>query len=147
MENTILVTGATGQYGTAVIQYLLRSGVPAQNIAALARHPERAILQLPQGIRILPGDYDDAHSLNRAFTGMDKILFVPCRDLGKRMIQHEHAVKAAKAAKVAHIIYPSFARKNETPASPLWMLGEAHLHMEEKRSGTYPQRLNNSGRR
>jgi NAD(P)H dehydrogenase (quinone) len=127
----ILVTGATGQFGSTVINSLLRKGIPKNKISALARNIEKVDELKAKGINLIYGDYDDYASLAKAFKGVDKLLFVPGRDLGKRIVQNENVVKAAIENGIKQFVYASFERKNETETSPLWMIAEAHLFTEK----------------
>lgn len=58
-------------------------------------------------------------------------MFVSGNDIPNRSSQHEHVVKAAKEARVGHVIYTSGERKDETPNSPLWMFAKAHFETEK----------------
>lgn len=133
----ILITGATGQFGTATINTLLQKGTDANQIFALVRNENKAADLKTKGINIVKGDYDDYGSLVSAFKGVDKLLFISASDLSRRLPQHESVVKAVQEAGVKHVVYTSFERKNETQTSPLWMLAEAHLNTEKllKESG------------
>lgn len=142
----ILVTGATGHLGNLVIDSLLKTGVRADEISALVRDAEKAEGLKSEGVNLKFGNYDDYTSLVNAFRGADKLLFVSGNDLVTRLIQHENIVKAAKEAGVKHVVYTSFARKNETETSPLGMLAQSHLRTENwlKESGlTYTILKNN----
>ena len=57
-------------------------------------------------------------------------MFVSDNDIPNRSSQHESVVKAAKEAKVGHVIYTSGERKDETPNSPLWLFAKAHFETE-----------------
>jgi len=127
----ILITGATGKFGDMVIDFLSRKGVPSNQISALVRNVEKAGKLAGKNINLISGDYDHYTSLTHAFKGIDKLLFVPGRDLKTRSIQNENVVKAAIEAGVRHFVYASFERKNETITSPLWMIAEAHLLTEK----------------
>jgi NAD(P)H dehydrogenase (quinone) len=127
----ILVTGASGAYGSAIVSHLLRKGVRPDNITGLTRSITKAGDFSNRGIKVALADYNDYRSMVRAFKQVDKLMFVPGRDLARRMAQHEMAVLAAKEARVKHVVYASYERKNNTGASPLWLIGEAHLLMEE----------------
>lgn len=133
----IVVTGATGHFGKAAIQSLLEKGVAPSQITAFVRNEAAAVEFTNQGIGLVNGDYDDHASLVRAFWGADKVLFVSASDINKRLGQHRNVVNAAKEAGVKHVVYTSFQRKNETPASPLWIVAETHLQTEQwlKESG------------
>ncbi len=127
----ILITGATGQYGNIVVNLLLRKGINKYQISGLGRDAEKASKLKDNGIRIVTGDYDNYASLVHAFNGIDKLLFVPGRDLDKRILQNGNVVKAAEEAGVNHFVYASLESKNETNSSPLWMIAEAHLRTEQ----------------
>jgi NAD(P)H dehydrogenase (quinone) len=127
----ILVTGASGHFGKAAIQFLLDKGVEAVGIAALVRNEESGHEFAQRGVNVVVGDYDQYDSLVNAFQGVDQLLFVSSSDVGNRLAQHRNAVEAAKAAGVKHIVYTSMQRKNETPSSPLWVIAESHLQTEK----------------
>jgi len=127
----ILVTGATGHFGKASIDFLLQKGINPNQISALARTAEKAADLKAKGIDVRIGDYENPASLVAAFTGVDKLLLVSSSDIPNRMKQHENAVNAAKQAGVKHIIYTSFVRKNETETSPIAFLAKQHIETEK----------------
>lgn len=126
----ILVTGATGHFGKATIGFLLKKGIPANQIAALVRDETKAADLKAQGIVLRKGDYDDHASIVSAFKGVDKLLLVSGTDLHNRLNQQLHAVKAAVAAGVKHLVYTSFMRKNETDTSPIAFVAKSHIETE-----------------
>jgi len=126
----ILVTGATGQFGRQAIQSLLDKGVNAKEIIALVRNAEAAADIQQSGVGIAIGDYDNYPSLVNAFKGVEKVLFVSGSDVAKRLAQHENVINAAKEAGVQHIVYTSFQRKDESEASPLWIVAQSHIATE-----------------
>jgi NAD(P)H dehydrogenase (quinone) len=128
--STILITGATGGLGKAVVETLLQSVSPA-SLAVLARDPAKAADLQAQGVAVRQGDYTDYDSLVAAFTGVDKLYFVATSSYTDRVPQHENVVKAAVAAKVGHIFYTSFQRKAEDSSSPTAFIEEAHLVTEK----------------
>lgn len=127
----ILVTGATGHLGGAVVNFLLGKTAPS-TIVALVREPEnvKARELATNGVEIRKGDYNDYRSLITAFEGIDKLYFVSGNDIVHRNKQHENVVKAAKEAGVKHVIYTSVPRKNETETSPISVILESHLNTE-----------------
>ena len=133
----ILVTGATGHFGKAAIKYLLKNGVASKNIAALVRDENKAADLQEQGIKLLKGNYDDEASLEAAFAGIDKLLFVSGNEIGKRASQQLNVVKAAKKAGVSFILYTSFERRTEDETSPVYFVADSHLQTEKaiKESG------------
>jgi NAD(P)H dehydrogenase (quinone) len=132
----ILVTGATGHFGKAAIDFLLKKGIPKSEIAALVRDESKAAELKEKGISIRIGDYDNYDSLVKAFKGTDKLLLVSGNDIANRSRQQENAVKAAKEASVKYIVYTSFDRKNETDSSPIAFVAKAHLETEKNIKAT-----------
>lgn len=126
----ILVTGATGHFGKATINFLLQKGVPATGIAALVRDEAKAADLKAKGVTLRKSDYDDYASLVAAFTGVNKLLLVSGSDIANRSAQQANAVKAAKEAGVKYILYTSFERKNETESSPIAFVAKAHIETE-----------------
>jgi NAD(P)H dehydrogenase (quinone) len=126
----ILVTGATGQFGNAAINFLLQKGVKAEQIVALVRSEAGVAAMNEKGIRSAIGDYNDYTSLANAFNGVEKLLFVSGSDIGQRLTQHHNVISAASEAGVKHVVYTSFQRKNETETSPLWIVANSHLQTE-----------------
>jgi NAD(P)H dehydrogenase (quinone) len=134
--STILVTGATGGLGHAVVETLLQTINPTQ-LAVLARDPAKAADLQAQGVAVRQGDYSNYESLTAAFAGVEKLYFVATSSMKDRIQQHENAVKAATAAGVKHLVYTSFQRKTEDGTSPVAFIEEAHLVTEKliKQSG------------
>lgn len=128
----ILVTGATGHFGKATIDFLLKKGISANNISALVRDVTKAEDLKTKGINIKIGDYDNYASLLEAFKGVDKLLLVSGTDVVNRGKQQINAVNAAKEAGVKHIIYTSFERKNDTETSPIAFLAKSHIETENQ---------------
>ena len=126
----ILVTGATGNYGKATIDFLLKKGISSNSISALVRDVAKAEDLKTKGINLKIGDYDNYATLVEAFKGVDKLLLVSGSDVVNRGKQQENAVKAAKEAGVKHILYTSFERKNDTQTSPISFLAKSHIDTE-----------------
>ncbi len=104
-KNTmILVTGATGKLGTAVIENLLKK-MPAEPVAGLARDADKAAALQQKGVSIRMGDYDDTASLDAAMQGVDKVLLVAGTDGARGVQQHQNVVDAAKKAGVRCLAY------------------------------------------
>ena len=128
--NKILVTGATGHLGKAVVENLLQRN-EASNIAVIARDPAKLENLSQRGVDVRRGDYNDTASLVEAFRGIDKLYFVSSSDLQARGEQQLNVVKAAKEAGVKHVFYTSFQRKDETSASPIAFIAESHIETEK----------------
>jgi len=141
----MLITGSTGHFGGAVIEFLLQK-TDAGSIAALARNESKAEELKDKGIDVRIGDYDDYNSLVKALEGIEKLLFVSGSDVFNREQQHKNMVNAAKEAGVQHIIYTSFERKTESGDGPLGIVAKAHIETDRhiKDSGlTYTILRNN----
>jgi nucleoside-diphosphate-sugar epimerase len=68
-----LVTGATGFVGSHLVEALRSRG---HQVTALVRSPSKAAALEPLGVRLVPGDLDDAGSLARAVEGQDLVFHV-----------------------------------------------------------------------
>lgn len=79
----ILVTGATGNVGSAVVRILAGRGEP---VRAMTRCPERA--DLPA--ELVRGDFDDRDSLDLALTGVDAVFLLDA--LGPWTERHDLAM-------------------------------------------------------
>jgi NAD(P)H dehydrogenase (quinone) len=127
----ILVTGATGHFGNATINFLLEKGMQADQIIAMVRNSNAAEQFVQRGLRVAIADYNSYHSLVTAFEGVDQLLFISGSDILNRAAQHHNVVMAAEEAGVKHVIYSSFQRKNESENSPLWIVAQSHLQTEQ----------------
>ncbi|KIL49410.1 SDR family oxidoreductase [Jeotgalibacillus soli] len=112
---SIVVTGATGGLGNAVIQHLLKK-VPASEIIASVRNVDKASDLANQGVEVRYGDYHDFESMKKSFEGAEKVLFIssPDADDTDRIGQHATVAKAARDAGVKHIAYTGFAFGEES---------------------------------
>lgn len=127
----ILVTGATGHFGNATINFLLKKGLQADQIIAMVRNSNSAEQFTQRGLGVAIADYNSYTSLVQAFQGVEKLLFISGSDIVHRIEQHYNVVKAAEDAGVKHVIYSSFQRKNESETSPLWIVAQSHLQTEQ----------------
>lgn len=110
----LLVTGATGKLGAKVVAELLKT-VPASQVAASVRSPEKAEGLRAQGVEVRQGDFDRPETLDAAFGGIDRILIISTDgDTETRIRQHTQAVEAAARAGVGFIAYTSLANAAES---------------------------------
>jgi NAD(P)H dehydrogenase (quinone) len=136
----ILITGATGQFGSKAIDHLLRKGGNSSEISALVRDVEKAKSLTEKEIELRVGDYNDHGSLVNAFHGIDKLLLVSSNDrqgFENRARQHIIVINAAKEAQVNHIVYTSFVRKPQFEDSAIAAFQDSHVQTEDalKKSG------------
>ena len=107
---SIVVTGATGQLGRLIIESLLGRGVPADQVVAVGRDTDRLADLAGRGVVTVRADYDDPESLQAAFAGADKLMFVSGSEVGRRVVQHGNVVTAAKEAGIGLVVYTSIAK-------------------------------------
>lgn len=124
----IAVTGASGKLGGATLRHLLQRGAAPQGLVAVVRDPKEVAAFASQGIQVRRGDYTDRQSLESAFRGADKLLFISSTALGEeRMLHHRNVVSAARAAAVGHILYTSVIKPS---ADAKFAASPGHFHTE-----------------
>lgn len=131
----ILVTGAAGHLGTAVIKQLLKL-VPSSKIVAFIRNEQAAKSLNAKGITTHIGDYADIDSLDKAFQNVDRLLLISSN--GENALQeHINVIDAAKNAGVKHIYYTSGALNKNVKESQLGSLTDSYITTENyiKESG------------
>jgi NAD(P)H dehydrogenase (quinone) len=116
------VTGATGQLGRIVVEKL-KVKVPAENIVALVRTPEKAS---DLGVEARVFDYSKSEGLATSLQGVDYLLLISSSEVGQRTQQHANVIDAAKLAGVKWIVYTSLLHADK---SSLSLAGE-HLATE-----------------
>ncbi|WP_058975016.1 SDR family oxidoreductase [Pseudomonas syringae] len=119
----IVVTGATGQLGRLVIEQLL-ARVPAEQIIAAVRSPEKAADLSAKGVQVRHADYSQPSTLDSAFAGADKVLLISSSEIGQRFSQHKAVIDAAKRAGVKLLAYTSVLHAEASE------LGLAKEHVE-----------------
>lgn len=96
----ILVVGASGTNGREVVKGLVAKG---ERVRAIVRNPERANEFLGGGVELVAGDFDDANSLQRSLTGIDRAFF-----LGPVHVRYvdwfERFLEAADRERSPHIV-------------------------------------------
>ena len=130
----ILVTGATGQLGTAVIKSLLEK-TSANKIAALVRDESKASVLRSKGVNIQVGNYDDPATIGKAMQGIETVLLIAGTDEDNRLQQHQNVVDAAKKAGVQCIAYTSRALKDRKTLTNQLMVGHFQTEDYIKASG------------
>jgi NAD(P)H dehydrogenase (quinone) len=124
----IAVTGASGKLGRATIGYLLDRKLTPSSIVAVVRDPQKVADLAARGVQVRRGDYTDPASLEAAFRGVDKLLFISTSALGEeRMLHHRNVVNAVRAAGVLHIIYTSAIKP---AANAKFGASPGHFHTE-----------------
>lgn len=109
-DGKILVTGATGQLGSRIVQQLARR-VAAAQIVAGGRNAGKA----PAGVTFRPLDYDDPASIDAALQGVTRVVLVSGNEVGKRVAQHKAVIDAAARAGVRLLGYTSILKADRNP--------------------------------
>ena len=116
----IIVTGATGKLGRSIVEQLAKL-VPASQVGASVRDPEKAHDLAVLGVRVRRGDFTDPASLPHAFEGATQLLIVSSNAAahgGNPLTQHRAAIDAARDAGVRRIVYTSHMAASRTSAFP-----------------------------
>lgn len=96
---TILVTGATGNIGSQVVQHLVSRGA---DVRALVRDPSKA--SLPAGVDIAKGDFLDVESLRAAISDVST-LFLLNAVVPDEFTQALIGLNVARSAGIERIVY------------------------------------------
>ncbi|GHG37282.1 MULTISPECIES: NmrA family NAD(P)-binding protein [Amycolatopsis] len=103
----IVITGASGQLGSRIVDRLLER-VPAAEIGVSVREPSRAAGLADRGVRVRRGDFADPGSLAEAFEGAAQVLVVSTDETGEAAVAHHvSAIEAAREAGVKRVLYTS----------------------------------------
>src|SRR5205823_4188057 len=96
----ILVTGATGMFGSRVVRCLAEGG---HDVRALMHSPENG--EALRGLHVEPaiGDMDDPSSLARALEGVEVVFLVSPMD-DQIAVRERNTIAAAKAAGVQRVV-------------------------------------------
>jgi uncharacterized protein YbjT (DUF2867 family) len=108
-DKVVLIAGATGRQGGAVIRHLLSKG---WKLRALTRNSSNTAAQdlARKGIEVVQGDLEDPASLERAARGVYGIYSVQdfwSVGAKREVLQGKNLADAAKKAAVEHFVYSS----------------------------------------
>lgn len=132
----IIVTGATGQLGRAIVEQLV-GRVPPGQVGVSVRDAAKAADLQALGVRVRSGDFDDPASLQHAFEGATQVLIVSSNARaygGDTLAQHRTAIDAAHAAGAARVVYTSHMAASAASAF-LPMLDHAATEAMLRQSG------------
>lgn len=116
----IVVTGATGQLGHAIVS-ALATRLPTSEIGASCRDVAKAQDLASLGVRVRAGDFATPGSLPHAFEGATQLLLVSSNARahgGDSLAQHRAAIDAARSAGVRRVLYTSHMAASPTSAFP-----------------------------
>ena len=133
-DKTILITGATGRQGGAVIRHLLPQG---WKLRALTRNPNgHAAKQLSgQGVEIVQGDLEDPASLEQAAHGVYGIFSVQdywVAGFQREVKQGKNLADIARKTGVTHFVYSSVGgAERNTGIAPWETKWEIEKHIRQ----------------
>jgi NAD(P)H dehydrogenase (quinone) len=116
----IVVTGATGHLGSAIVRSLVKLA-SGQKLVASARDPEKAKPLEALGVEVRHGDFAAPETLAAAFAGATQVLLVSSNAAaygGDPLRQHRAAIDAAKAAGAKRVLYTSHAAASASSLFP-----------------------------
>jgi uncharacterized protein YbjT (DUF2867 family) len=130
-KKTILVTGATGHQGGAVMRHLRDRGF---TVRALTRDPDAPAARplIGHGTEVARGNLDDPASLTRALDGVDGVYCV--QPIGENEVRQGNALTdAIKRTRVSHVVYSSVGGADQKTGIPHF---DTKFQIEEHLRGT-----------
>jgi uncharacterized protein YbjT (DUF2867 family) len=130
-DGTILVTGASGLAGSAVIREFVRNGYP---VRALVRSRAKAhAFQAFPTVQVVEGDLSRPQTLEDALSGVDRVLLISSPD--QQMAQRQSRfIDAARKADVRHIV--KFSGLSAADVDTPFVFGSMHAEIERHLEGS-----------
>lgn len=135
-KSLILVAGAGGTQGGAVIDALLAKNVPVRAIVR-DKHSQSAQELAAKNVELFEANFDDVESLTKAATGATGVFSVQVGthpgNKGEETRHAKNLVDAARAAGIEQIVHTSVARAGDHENFVDWDKGIWEpLYWEEK---------------
>ena len=102
----IAVTGANGNLGQLVIEGLVER-VPANQMIAAVRSPEKASSLKTLGVQVREADYTRPETLSTALHGVKRVLLISAAEVSQRFKLHKAVIDAAKEAGASCLCIPA----------------------------------------
>lgn len=121
-QDKIIVSGASGQLGSLVIEELLARDVAPENLILVSRTPNTEHLKAyaARGASVRFGDFSQPESLDDAYRGGTRMLLISINGGGgSRPELHRVAIDAAVRAGVKQIAYTSYVNADLNEASTI----------------------------
>lgn len=120
MSNTILVLGATGMQGGAVVQSLLKRGA---RVRGVTRRPEgtRALALQDAGVELVSASMSDEDALAEGMTGASSVFALTSPFEGgpdEEVVQGRAMIQAANRAGVSHFVFSSVGSADQGTGIP-----------------------------
>jgi uncharacterized protein YbjT (DUF2867 family) len=124
-EGTILVTGASGLAGSAVIREFIRSG---HRVRALVRNRANArTLEAFPTVEVVEGDMLRSETLTQALSGVDRVLLISSSN--QQMVETQSTfIDVAKNSGVRHIV--KFSGLSAADVDTPFIFGSMHKDIE-----------------
>jgi uncharacterized protein YbjT (DUF2867 family) len=124
MPVNVLVTGATGNVGSALVHALAAAGVRPR---AFVRDAEKARTRLGDRAELVVGDLADAEAVRHALRDVDAV-FLACGNVADQVALEQGAIDAARQARVGRVVKLSARGAAPDAAATYW---RAHAAIEE----------------
>jgi uncharacterized protein YbjT (DUF2867 family) len=130
-DGRILVTGATGLAGSAVLREFVRNRHPVRALVR-SRAKARAFEAFPT-VEVVEGDMSRPATLEDALWGVDRVLLISSPD--QQMVERQSAfIDAAKKADVRHIV--KFSGLSAADVDTPFVFGSMHAEIERYLEGS-----------
>jgi NAD(P)H dehydrogenase (quinone) len=119
-DKQLLVTGASGNLGKAIVAELRRLG--AKKVIAATRTPGKHQELAALAVEEREADFDRPETLQTAFQGVERLLLISTDSLHApdvRIKQHRAAIQAAVSAGVEHVVYTSAPNAHPTEGASI----------------------------
>ena len=120
-RGAVLVLGATGNQGGAVVDALLNGSDWAVRAATRDPSSDRARSLADRGVEVVVADMDDPASLDAALAGVEHLFFVPIvggEGPPSEIARGKAVVDAAARARVRHVVFSGVAGGNRDIGVP-----------------------------
>jgi uncharacterized protein YbjT (DUF2867 family) len=130
-DGQILVTGATGLAGSAVIREFVRNRYPVRALVR-SRAKARAFEAFPT-VELVEGDMSRPATLDEALSGVDRVLLISSSD--QQMAERQSTfIDAARKAEVRHIV--KFSGLSAADVDTPFVFGSMHAEIERHLEGS-----------
>jgi uncharacterized protein YbjT (DUF2867 family) len=130
-DGQILVTGASGLAGSAVIREFVRNGYPVRALVR-SRAKARGFEAFPT-VELVEGDMSRPATLEAALSGVDRVLLISSSD--QEMVERQFTFSdAARKADVRHIV--KFSGLSAADVDTPFVFGSMHAEIERYLEGS-----------
>lgn len=111
---SIIVTAASGQLGSLVVQKLLERGATPDTVVATARDTSKLGSLAGTGVRTATLDYSKPETIAEVVQAGDVVILISGSEVGQRVPQHRAVIEQATAVGAARIVYTSAPAASDT---------------------------------